>query len=548
MDFQKLLLEAGNALSGDEVKALAFLCKDLLSQNLNSVESADVLFFHLMDHDLLSSEQPQLLPELLHIIQRHRLLRHLGLAERESKPRSIISPYRKLLYNLSEEITVKDLRDIKFMLSKDLPRRKLEENVTTLEVFLEMERKDLISDTNLNKLEDIFASVHPALKEKIKHYKEQQGKPPVAPNIILFFLFLFSILHPTNPTVQEASRPRSSSVPSTSTQFSTPYPLPRTCSFDTEDLQESLPSTNSSNASLDFQKFGGICGSATHRGNILVKKDICTMERMPSQENKASAETNTETLGMYPMTSAKRGVCVIVNNHSFTKSTVSLNNREGTMADEKSLQEVFQWLDFEVQIHRDCDSKKILSVLHQLSRKDHSHMDCLVCCVLSHGKEGKVYGVDGNTVEIMKLMDPFDGQKCLSLVEKPKLFFIQACQGNKEQKPVETDSPVQSDARAVKYSIPSGADFLLGMATVPYHVSYRDRKSGTWYIQSLCRNLVQMVPREFDLVSILTKVNADVSKKTDYSGERKQMPQPCFTLREKVVFPIPKKPPPSLLD
>ena len=37
------------------------------------------------------------------------------------------------------------------------------------------------------------------------------------------------------------------------------------------------------------------------------------------------------------MTSAKRGVCVIVNNHNFTKSTVSLNNREGTMADESKL-------------------------------------------------------------------------------------------------------------------------------------------------------------------------------------------------------------------
>ena len=94
MDFQKLLLEAGNALSGDEVKALAFLCNDLLNQNLNSVESAAVLFSQLMDQDLLSSEQPQLLPELLLTIQRHRLLRYLGLAEQESKRRSFISPYR----------------------------------------------------------------------------------------------------------------------------------------------------------------------------------------------------------------------------------------------------------------------------------------------------------------------------------------------------------------------------------------------------------------------------------------------------------------------
>uniref|UniRef100_A0A8C9Y230 Caspase-8 n=1 Tax=Sander lucioperca TaxID=283035 RepID=A0A8C9Y230_SANLU len=214
------------------------------------------------------------------------------------------------------------------------------------------------------------------------------------------------------------------------------------------------------------------------------------------------------------------------------------------------LHKVFTWLGFEVEIKRDCKREQMLSVLRELgSRPIHSQMDCLVCCILSHGIEGAVYGVEGRTVKIKELMEPVNGFKCPSLAEKPKLFFIQACQGNSEQRPVYIESdghPVFSDAIQANESIPSDADFLLGMATVPSFVSFRERKNGTWFIQSLCQNLVQMVPRGSDLVSILTKVNADVSQKTDCTGVKKQMPQPAFSLRKKVIFPIPQASPPSL--
>lgn len=50
--------------------------------------------------------------------------------------------------------------------------------------------------------------------------------------------------------------------------------------------------------------------------------------------------------------------------------------------------------------------------------------------------------------------------------------------------------------------------------------------------------------RGVDLLSILTQVNSDVSKKTDKRGLKKQMPQPEFTLTKRVVFPPPKTHPP----
>lgn len=174
MDFQTLLLTVGKALSKDEVKALAYLCTDLLGRNPTSVESTSDLFSRLSDQDHLSADRPHLLTELLRIIQRTRLVNELQLPGQAS---SLISPYRKLLYNLSEEITTDDLKDVKFLLNSQLPRRKLEENVPTLDVFLEMEHMDLISDTNLNLLETIFEKVCPVLKQKINQFKAWQGKP-----------------------------------------------------------------------------------------------------------------------------------------------------------------------------------------------------------------------------------------------------------------------------------------------------------------------------------------------------------------------------------
>lgn len=524
MAFQKQLLDAGRALSRDEVKALAFLCSDLLGRNTGSVESATDLFTRLKDQDFLSDKQPHLLTELLLIIQRTRLIRDLGLPDRIPTTSNLISPYRKLLYNLSEDLTDENLKEIKFLLNEKLPRRKLEENVTTLEVFLEMEQKDLINNTDLKLLESLLQSCCPVLTEKINRFREQQAVPH------------------SGLIAQETGRPRAMTYPQE------------------PNSQSTMTSWSSMNTSMDFEDLSHeMSGLSTRTGScssMTVRTDALAISQselnVSSSEKQVAPTTNTDTeeLGSYTMTAEKRGLCLIINNQDFSKSKQYLQRREGTMVDEERLIKVFKWLQFDTEIKRDCKREDILSALQELSRRDHSNVDCLVCCILSHGELEGVFGVDGVSVSLKELKEPFNGLKCPSLADKPKLFFIQACQGNDQQKPVdlESDGPsgrhVVSDAN--KYSIPSDADFLLAMSTVPSFVSFRERSNGTWFIQTLCQNLIQMVPRGADLVSILTKVNGDVSKRTDITGQKKQMPQPAFTLRKKVVFPKPSTPPPAL--
>lgn len=541
MDFQKLLLDVGKVLGQDDVKAFVFLCSDLLDRNLTSVKSASDLFSYLSDEDLLSAEQPHLLTELLLIIQRTRLVRDLRLPLDSSGNQ--ISSYRKLLYKVSEDLTEENLRDMKFLLNGKLPRKKLEENVTALEVFQEMEHMDLINETNLNLLERLLQSCCPVSIDKIKRFQQQQAAPH------------------SGPVAQETGRPRSVSEPFQPYQglgslqpeggFSEHRPIAQSA-------------MTSSNTSLDANapRGGNECQSLSHAlSGLSTKSTDCSSSKVRTSEteqpqmnrnfNKQSTgTTDNEVSENYPMTAAKRGFCLIINNHDFKNSRKPLLDREGTKLDQESLSKVFGWLGFELEIEEDCTREKILSVVQELGSRDHSDRDCLVCCILSHGDEECVYGVDGLTVSLKELKKPFTGLHCPSLLNKPKLFFIQACQGtcNQEAVHIQSDGPaegtIMSDAR--RDSIPSDADFLFAMATVPSYVSYRVRSYGTWFIQSLCQNLVQMVPRRKSLMSILTKVNGDVSEKTDHTGQKKQMPQPAFTLRKKVVFPKPQAAPPSL--
>lgn len=152
--------------------------------------------------------------------------------------------------------------------------------------------------------------------------------------------------------------------------------------------------------------------------------------------------------------------------------------------------------------YRDLTAEEIRKTVNIFRSEDHEDKDCFVCCILSHGKKGIIYGVDGQEVPIRELTASFTAQNCISLAGKPKVFFIQACQGDAFHKGVtiETDSgeqdfSVEQDARFQLDCIPAEADFLLGMATLQDYVSYRSPREGTWYIQALCQHLEYSCPR-----------------------------------------------------
>ncbi|XP_061083023.1 caspase-8-like isoform X2 [Conger conger] len=253
-------------------------------------------------------------------------------------------------------------------------------------------------------------------------------------------------------------------------------------------------------------------------------------------------ETQNTELSEYRMTSLPRGHCLIFNYEHFK----NLKEHKGSSEDAEALRQVFDWLGFRVSVLEDQTAGQMRAALRRFSCMDHG--DCFVCCVLSHGTEQGVYGQDGELVPIQDILSLFNGASCPSLVDKPKVFFFQACQGTRVQGAVtvqadciaggthpETDTfPVHS------HTLPVDSDFLVGVATVQECVSIRNPVSGSWYIQSLCHQLREACPRGEDILTILTRVNQEVSgREGALRSQNGQTPDPRFTLRKRLVFPVP---------
>ncbi|XP_026647412.2 caspase-10 isoform X1 [Zonotrichia albicollis] len=457
---QQLFLISENLVTED-VAALKFLCTDLLHlSTLEGVKSAVDIFKLLMAQEYLNVEDTFIVAELLYRIKCHSLLEKLGYTKEKVQERlsekGRISPYRQMLYELSENITSVTLKEITFLLRDHLPKQYM--ILSALDLLTLLEKQSLLTKDNVKILEEVFMTVSPDLLETIDLYKK--GKDNKAAN-----------------------------------------------------FTQGFPEVN-----LEL------------RGEF------------------SNVENESKTMKSYKMDGPHRGFCLIINNVNFNSS-----QRKGSCKDAEQLERVFTWLGMDVRTYTDLTSGEVINLMETWQRvPDHKDRNCFICCILSHGKSGAIYGTDEKLVSIRVLTSHFTAKQCPQLAAKPKLFFIQACQGDKIQCPVYvvTDGPTP-DASSVQErvflseSIPEEADFLLGMATVDGYVSFRHMEEGSWYIQALCSKLQLLVPRGEDILSILTEVNEDVARRDSPSGTKKQMPQPAYTLRRKFIFPIPMAPPPS---
>ena len=174
----------------------------------------------------------------------------------------------------------------------------------------------------------------------------------------------------------------------------------------------------------------------------------------------------------------------------------------------------------------------------QADKHKYKQVDCFVCCILTHaGDQGKLFGVDGKVLNILEATSVFKGLRCPSLIGKPKVFFIQACQRSERQggAPYTESDDVSIDVLQRTCTIPDEADFLLGYSTVSGFESYRHSIQGSWYFQTLTA-MIDKYSSSLDLPRILIRVNDEISKKVAGRERYKQIPAPLFTLRKDLYF------------
>ncbi|XP_056346764.1 caspase-6 isoform X2 [Oenanthe melanoleuca] len=250
----------------------------------------------------------------------------------------------------------------------------------------------------------------------------------------------------------------------------------------------------------------------------------------------------------YKMNHQRRGVALIFNHERFNWRLM-LKDRRGTTEDSNNLKRSLTDLGFEVRIFDDLNAEDVQKKIDEASVDDHSNADCFVCVFLSHGVDDHIYAFD-DKIKIQTITDMFRGDKCQSLVGKPKIFIIQACRGDRHDDAViahdttdSSESPVNKtevDAAGV-YTLPAGADFIMCYSVAQGYYSHRDTIFGSWYIQDLCETL-RKHGSSLEFTELLTLVNRKVShrKVHVYNNtnieEKKQ--SPCFAsmLTKKLYF------------
>ncbi|XP_077304751.1 caspase-3-like [Lithobates pipiens] len=177
-ELQAKLLKIAEALKVDDVKELVFCCGDniktIKKQNIHDARS---LFKHLQEQFLVSEKDLSFLKEILHKIGRNDILtKHLSvtqkeLAELKNSPRHI-SPYRSMLYDISQELESEDVEKVTFHMYHE--KAKLSKTVSMLDVLTEMERDTSLSESNLEKLKYTLAVIgREDLRQKIELYENK---------------------------------------------------------------------------------------------------------------------------------------------------------------------------------------------------------------------------------------------------------------------------------------------------------------------------------------------------------------------------------------
>jgi len=225
---------------------------------------------------------------------------------------------------------------------------------------------------------------------------------------------------------------------------------------------------------------------------------------------------------------------VIIFNQKKFVSRLQLGERRGTEVDVRTIQQTFKSLDWEIDLHNDLTVAQIRKVILQDIQLSETEISALAIFILSHGEDnGTIFASDYPFRVDHDILFPLAADKSPGLAGKPKLIFVQACQGQATDPGSSVDGRrrrhTSTDSTAA-YKIPNYADFLIYQASFWDHYSFRSPETGSWLIQSLCSAIDTSGPDQ-SLMDILLDVSRHVAvnKESNVPGKthldkKKQIP------------------------
>jgi hypothetical protein len=226
-----------------------------------------------------------------------------------------------------------------------------------------------------------------------------------------------------------------------------------------------------------------------------------------------------------------------------------------------------------VDIKENLTKSELENVLKEQAEKSHENYDCFLCVVMSHGIDDHIVTRDNQLISFDEIMAPI--KSCSTLINKPKMFFFQACRGKNEVESILRDQlpPISQSRTSSANSIKSSqiarmsdstnlqnkkfselppiqseyeSDLLVYCSTIPNTLSWsRDPKEGTIFIKSVCdvfKTAYNDIPDNLSLAQMVNKINDELSRKEVVINGDKVIFQvaECVTRTKGEVYFLPK--------
>ncbi|XP_065648947.1 caspase-3-like isoform X1 [Hydra vulgaris] len=244
----------------------------------------------------------------------------------------------------------------------------------------------------------------------------------------------------------------------------------------------------------------------------------------------------------------KRGLLVVFNIVNFNDSVTP---RYAAHNDVNEFVTYFKEKSFSIEKHLDLTKEELISVCKMVvSRKEIEGYDCIMVLISSHGNQKGIVCKDNKTILLNDIIEKFSGQKSRIQTQTPKIFFIQACRGEEDDKGIHilqksslNDCTLMPDSATKPFSFYK--NIFVAYSTTenkkaysyPYHPvksKNSEKLYGSWFILCLL-SIFKEYSEKDDLLTMLTRVNKAMCFYGD-DEEKKQISSQVNRLTYKIYF------------
>ena len=225
----------------------------------------------------------------------------------------------------------------------------------------------------------------------------------------------------------------------------------------------------------------------------------------------------------YPMNARPHGIALVMVIKEYQDDQVC----KGAEFDTQSFISTFKHLQYTVRPYTNVTSLQMVQLVEDIASMDHTAYDSFVCCISAGGCNNHyVRCSDDKCVNVYELVDKI--QQCLTLQEKPKLFFI-AC----DRHPIAMQSLPAS-------SCGIGSDTLIMWSTQKNKANILCHKGGSIFVLALEKSF-KFKSKTSELISMTDEISAFTSMFPPRFSKRLgmcqgQCPEVESQLKNKVFF------------